>query len=887
MMRKRIFAHFLIFVLAMTTFSYSVPVPAAAAVMDTVSFTPGDAAETAYLYGADTGDLLEHGTRFRLTEGSRYFTYRFTKPQGTLAMLTLTLAMQYKIKVSTDYAQWTTVLTSSNNGSFKEDRTIDLSPFFASSGQVFVRVEDEYPSDGWGGQVWQTTLKSIAPGSSPAVMQLDLSNGWNVSVDGGASTVMNAGDAVNISASSTARYSKTVSIPTWWQGQPISLTFSGITGNGTLFVDGALKGTAPAEQQPFTFTVTDTEMQDGVLQIAVDVYGYAGQTGTVSLGLWNSVRIGFSELVSTINIPIRSFNGTSVKISNQYNHIDTVTMNWLGGNYMQSLYDNRYKLIGFDGYTRKKELYYVHDTLRTMSAIAEEDMYSPIVRYDLMKNLYQGVKNALVPGSIYEFFLKRDQRPKRIRGAADVASSLEASSDQDVTEPYANFRFWGRTSSSAVVDSGSSTWSDGLLAYTNGQYSFRRTYTQSGANIYADVKYWNGDMDTPSQVTLSTGSGMSQLTAVLDNFDQRWQGARYTQVELQGGTTYNSTGGHMVISNPTAKYLILKTGSTGWVKSILVLWDGSPAVVRVNASADGQYFYSVEITYNTWGAGVTTKLVPFEWFDPNMNWPRSVANNILSTGKYGANGFDPTYSCNLEGLGPMGTAAAAQILKKYGDALAGEAEILAKNVLDGAVQAETRGAKSHVLNGPIAACEYLIQAGNTSYTSQLRTWADQIISEQAADGTWPWYDLQTRNMVALLKAYRSTQDSKYLNAYNKARSSMTYSNTGVGWKGTTVTASLPLHGGADLGFLGYMGDWTAISQLSSIQDHYFNDSGIWNCSDINPYFVGFSLRACNLVPNQTGQRVKLTMNQFATYWQNTYTISRYPTHYINNPNYGF
>lgn len=108
-----------------------------------------------------------------------------------------------------------------------------------------------------------------------------------------------------------------------------------------------------------------------------------------------------------------------------------VTLNALAGNYLSTLLDTRFDLNGYDASIRFREQFYAHDTSRALIALADEERYSPIVRLDQIKALYEGVKSAMVPGSDYELFLQRESYPKLVRKSTTDETHLEFFSSTD------------------------------------------------------------------------------------------------------------------------------------------------------------------------------------------------------------------------------------------------------------------------------------------------------------------------------------------------------------------------------------------------------------------------------------------------------------------------
>ncbi len=120
-----------------------------------IAFDTGTAAELPWL-SADNGSQSS-GPGNRFADGTHSFAYRFPLPTDTTsAAVTLSIDNEYLVQASPDGLTWTTVLTESRrvtDGSNKEDRTIDLTPFLGADRSVCVRVADSFPDDGWGGRV--------------------------------------------------------------------------------------------------------------------------------------------------------------------------------------------------------------------------------------------------------------------------------------------------------------------------------------------------------------------------------------------------------------------------------------------------------------------------------------------------------------------------------------------------------------------------------------------------------------------------------------------------------------------------------------------------------------------------------------------------------------
>jgi predicted alpha-1,6-mannanase (GH76 family) len=103
----------------------------------------------------------------RYADGTGSFTYRFPfPPRTTSAQLTLTLSNQFVVEVSADGEDWTEVLRETEplrDASNRGDRTLEVTPYLTGQDRdVFVRVSDAFPEDGWGGQVHRVRAEYTA-----------------------------------------------------------------------------------------------------------------------------------------------------------------------------------------------------------------------------------------------------------------------------------------------------------------------------------------------------------------------------------------------------------------------------------------------------------------------------------------------------------------------------------------------------------------------------------------------------------------------------------------------------------------------------------------------------------------------------------------------------
>ncbi|HEY6739714.1 MAG TPA: GH92 family glycosyl hydrolase [Actinopolymorphaceae bacterium] len=144
-------------VAATATTRGAVPVraPATIEVNDRIEFSPGTEEESRWLL--DEGDSQVNGAGERFADNDRYFVYRFAVPEGvTGATVTMEIDNQFRVQAGADGENWTQALIEERpirDGSNREERSVDLTPFLGEDGVAYVKVSDSHPEDGWGGRV--------------------------------------------------------------------------------------------------------------------------------------------------------------------------------------------------------------------------------------------------------------------------------------------------------------------------------------------------------------------------------------------------------------------------------------------------------------------------------------------------------------------------------------------------------------------------------------------------------------------------------------------------------------------------------------------------------------------------------------------------------------
>ena len=136
-----------------------------AVVGDTIEFTPGTDAETPWLFDAGGSQLdgAIHDGRGRFTDGNNHATYRFLLPDDvTGGTLTLEVGNEFLVEASTDNATWTEVLRETAQEHDLEnlaERTLDLNELRGGGREVYIRLGDAKPDDGWGGWLGRVRLE--------------------------------------------------------------------------------------------------------------------------------------------------------------------------------------------------------------------------------------------------------------------------------------------------------------------------------------------------------------------------------------------------------------------------------------------------------------------------------------------------------------------------------------------------------------------------------------------------------------------------------------------------------------------------------------------------------------------------------------------------------
>ena len=82
-----------------------------------------------------------------------------------------------------------------------------------------------------------------------------------------------------------------------------------------------------------------------------------------------------------------------------------------------------------------------------------------------------------------------------------------------------------------------------------------------------------------------------------------------------------------------------------------------------------------------------------------------------------------------------------------------------------------------------------------------------------------------------------------------------------------------------------MGDAEAIEHVMRISAESYDDAGVFACSDINPYFLGWSLKGMMKVSYDAEEKKAIVKKGQAALYDadGNFEILDYPTSYMNNP----
>jgi len=842
-----------------------------------VVIRPGLAPEAEYLV-AQHSALREIGydplcPYTRVADGqTMYYEYRFRPGKGQMSYILAKVGSQFLISVSTDEGDSYEPLADFRHcervGTYV---LLDLTPALRDADGVRLRFEDKQKEDGWGALL--SELVYYEEGAGPST-RIDLAGPWQI--NGAPYSPGKTAPAGTECVASTA-----FELPVDWEGKGLGLYFAGFHGRA---VDARLNGQWIDLQGTWDggrWADVSSSAEPGTQnRLEVKLQPVDGK-----VGLCAPVRIGLSRPACAVPIE-KTCGGYRLRPKRLYAPYAPAAMNALAGNFMQCLYDRRYDLLTFSPGERMP-IHFVHDTLRSLLALADEERYTPVVRLELVQRLYQGCKRALLPGGEYLFAFKHDERPVDIRPLGD-SGDLTLTHKLDLTRKVAavGLRFKGQ----------GGTWSppaahaDTPVERTDKGWTFTREWTSPERSITARALYAPGDADTPPvlEFALDGGGpvrvGLEQLALKDMWFIPGCWGPE--AIVLPTGKELWAHETELDVANPGYRYVFIRGGNSGqftFCRALLVMWDRPPdrlVAVKAPGGRHGKLFDQLALEYdNAAPADVRITLMPFDGYPRELKTPRAIAQSILRAGKLGAGIYDPVASASSNGLGPGGMAAAAYLLRKYNAPEAEEAEELALQCMQAFVALDRAGTTTqqlyHLLNG----CEYLHLMGHTEYDQWARTWADRILQMQAEDGSWAWLNFQLRNMIALLRAHNLLGDHRYRQAFDRALATLDCRTDGLYWQGK-LDRHDDFAGAGPFAIYGHIGDVGAAQQILRLRAAYVDDQGFFGCSDLNPYMLGFSAKGLGIVREP---KLVLGLTEFAQYGAGGVRRVARPTAYVVNP----
>lgn len=856
--------------------AFLVSVSSAQASASYTTILPGTASEKQYLID-DHSVLREIGydplrPYVRVADGeSMSFSYRFSPGRKTAAYLLISVGSRFVISVADDSGSNYHEVSDVNSCERVGSRVfVDLTPFLRDNDAVRVKFESLYKNEGWGA-ILSDVLYFHEP--STTIARISLTDGWTTS----------QGKYATGSEMTSARpvtLNKSFRCPTGWtRGRDIAFYLSEITGSVVSLScnNHPLKLRRTPDLGYWANVASDSlnAAAENVLSISL-----LPSNGKVSL--WAPVRIGMR--LAACAAPAEKKSGANTWLpTHQRAPYTPDKMNYLAGNFMQSLYDSRYDLLTFVP-DERMPIHFVHDTLRSLTSLVLEDQYTGIARLELVRKLYAGCKHAILPGGEMLFAFKHDRRPVDIRPLADSpALTLNHKLDNPRAVVAISVKL---PSNKAAVQ-----FLDTPTILSSGNTTFTRTWMFGGdRKVKVVAAFGPGDADMPPSFEFDLdGKGPIQIELGRLADKDMWfiPGSWGPEAAiLQGGKTMMARDTALSINHPSEKYLFIRGGNSGnytFCRAVMAMWDVNPDKITSTSIAGGRYgklYSSIGLEYQNDHPGKVRLIVfPFDGFPETLKAPQILAENILKTGKFGLGIFDPVATSTSNGLGPEAMAAAAWMFHKHGTPEAAEAEAFALQCMRAYTTLDMAGTHTEQLYYLINACRFLAELGHPEYLPWVKTWADRILEMQQQDGTFAWLNFQFRCMAALLKADEITGDHRYRAAFDKALATISYRDNKLFWKGS-VQQEEDFAGALPFALYGHLGLRELAQASLDARSGFIDDRGFQACSDLNPYMLGFS--AAGLL-KPLNHPLILGLKDFVQNVNGQFVATRFPSAYVVNP----
>ncbi len=846
-----------------------------------IDFTPGSSLEAAYLMASDSYLKNDNGSSpkvARVADGREMWEYRLPLMRGDAEYLKLDLSNQYLVSISMDNRSWRPIFDCSKLGQTPGSLSYDLTSLARDYDSVYLKFQDRYPENGWGPYLTHLWLVDLGSAQECPKLTMNINKEWRLS---GRSCSAGITILRNQPARKPVLFTRTILIPKGWSGKPVSIYFAGGTARTEVIWNGKLLGTDP-EREENVWALPPVRAGERVrLTIRLD----AGDAREI--GLWAPMEIGLTDLVATPH-PMRILNHYNLPLERRYAPYTLAKLNWLSGNYLQSILDKRYDLLPFttNAQGAPTNYHFVHDSARVLLALADEERYTPVVRLQFARLLFKGISSARLPGPNPNYSMKLDSHPLTI--APVKTGGFRVSYHQDNTEPVCTLDAKiGKMALASSKWSPDASLSAPILFHRGGEIGYTAAYFDMPGSALR-FGYGVAQPLVAPYVRFHAPAGaearvrISGIAAHGDWFIPYSWGP--DSMILSNGYSFDISH-HTTVSwsHPRFHWMILhgvNTGEYTFGRALVIGWSGNPD--QITCSKEGNHISDVVISYST-ERGLVGRVwvMPIDGISPAMDYPIAMARLLRKgDGKVNTHGFDPVRTLNRDDTVLAGFAAAAYLFRKYHCPEYLVALRLAEQATDYYMKLQKSGVQSNELYHPIAACEYLILAGQTRYKEDLKVWANRVVRMQKPDGSWEWLNWQLRCMIALLRSYDATGDARYLQSYQKGLDTLSIREDGVYWRNSPASFEETFAGALLCAVLGHQGDLKPIPAVIHLADEGFlGDFGFCRCSDLDEYALGFSAKGLRL---PTEPKRILGMGQNAIYGKSGVKSVSKPTVAVRN-----
>jgi hypothetical protein len=839
---------------------------------------PGTEAESRYLL-ADSSVLREIGydPAFpfrRIADMGMSFTYRLPIPPGHACFALLRVYTQFHIELApATGGPWRTVSTLYDHERVGTLVLLDLTAPDPAQDHVCIRFTDHCPEDGWGTLLAELSLFDAGPGTRLVTTDLVCTTGEEPYTTG-----------TLVRAHAPQRFRVVTPEPEALPADARAL-YVPMTHGRLARVDVGGRSIEPLLTWDRGWCIP---LPEGESRTPVDltVEPLDGQAG-----LGAPLRAGAS--VPACAAPgTKRMAGRDYPLLRRHEPYTPARLNCLAGNYLQTLYDPRYHLLAFQPGERMPN-HYVHDTSRSLLAIADEARFTPAVRLGLARALLRGLQAACLPGGEYLFAFKHDSRPIEWRRDAPD-SGIRLVFRQDELEPVARFGIetvapgrQGWHGATVRDDTPAEDRGDGArVQWTrawNHSSPLSCTASMAGSDhgIAPELRIENPDRTALRLVVSGLAEHGNWFTP------GSWGPEAVLPGDLGGWTAAECPQAW----TPDDDFVLVRGGNSGfntYCKALLLVWSARPDRIEVERTEGGRFGSLISGLRLVYEKRPESELrlwaMPFNGYPEDLRVPRILARRIHRDGRLGTEPFEPVMTTNAWGIGPGGAAAAAYLLSRYGtETEAREAVEFALAAMRAEVERHRNGVLTpfpfHLIHG----CEYLHLMGFDEFDAPAREWAEAILEMRLEDGTWRWLNFQYRCLLGLQHAVAFLDDTeRFRTAIAAGLQSIDYGDDGCRWRGELMGED-DFVGALALGVFGHSGDWGKVESALAQRRAYIDDCGFQACSDLNPYMLGWSVAGLGL---DAAPKLILELDEFAVYGEGRHpTKTGVPSAYVVNPHH--